>query len=104
MPSALTAVDVQDLPDDERSVLEVDDRLDDIANLTHPAKRVELGEGFVRLGRVHRGADDAERDGVDPDAAGRVLDRQRLGDRISAADRLSEQGSVVATSRTTPGC
>jgi hypothetical protein len=34
---ALAAVDVQDLSSDERGVLEVDDRLDDVVDLTHPA-------------------------------------------------------------------
>jgi hypothetical protein len=81
----LAAVDVHDLPGDERGVLEVDDRVGHVADLAHPAERVQRGQGLVRLGRVHRGADDAEREGVDPDAAVRVLGRQRPGDRGQAA-------------------
>ena len=85
VPGALASVDVHDLPGDERCVLEVDDHLDHVADLAHPAERVQRGQGLVRLGRVYRGADDAECEGVDPDAAVRVLGRQRLGDRGQAA-------------------
>ncbi|GHK01142.1 hypothetical protein SY2F82_29390 [Streptomyces sp. Y2F8-2] len=37
--SALAAVDVEDLSGDERGVLQVDDRVDDVAHLAHPAQR-----------------------------------------------------------------
>src|ERR1700722_10935074 len=79
---ALTAVDVQNIPGDERGVLHVDDGVHDIPDLADPAERVKRGERVVRLGCVHRGADDAQCDGVDPDAAVRVLDCQCLGDSV----------------------
>src|SRR5258705_13021771 len=85
MAGALAAVDVQDLAGDERGGFEVGDGVDDVADLAHPADRVQTGKDLVGLGRVHRGADDAWGDRVDPDAAGGVLDRQRPGDRVEAA-------------------
>src|SRR3954452_21553515 len=61
LPTAgvLAAVDAQDLAGHERRMLEIEDRLGDIAGLAHAADRVELGERLVgRLG-VHRRLDDA---------------------------------------------
>jgi hypothetical protein len=40
MSGSLAAVDVQSLAGDERRLLEVDDALDDVADLGHPAERV----------------------------------------------------------------
>ena len=54
-----------------------------VADLAHPADGCRPAR-LVRLG-VHRGPDDAGRDGVDPDAACRVLDGQRPGDRVQPA-------------------
>ena len=67
----LAAVDVQDLAGDERRRLQEEDAVDDVADLAHAPERVEPGERVVGLRRVLRRLDDARRDGVDPDAAGR---------------------------------
>src|SRR5207249_11471826 len=53
LPTAgvLAAVDAQDLAGHERRMLEIENRLGDIAGLAHAADRVELGERPVgRLG------------------------------------------------------
>src|SRR5689334_3776426 len=90
VPRALAAVDVQDLAGDERGVLEEDDGVGDVADRAEPADRVQAGQELVGLGRVHGGGDDAGRDRVEADAAGRVLDGQGLGRRVEAA--LGERG------------
>ena len=68
-----------------RGVLEVDHRVDDVAHLAHPADREQFAEGLVVLLGMHRSLDDARRDSVDANAAGGVLDRQRLGSGLHAA-------------------
>src|SRR5260370_29024911 len=70
LPTAgvLAAVDAQDLAGHERRMLEIEDRIDDIAGLAHAADRVELGERLVaRLGG-HRWFDDARGDRVNAHA------------------------------------
>ena len=47
---ALAAVDVQDLAGHERGAFEIQDRVDDVADLAHAADRVQRGERRVRLG------------------------------------------------------
>src|SRR5207237_3861795 len=79
LPTAgvLATVDAQDLAGHEGRMLEVEDRLGDIAGLAHAADRVELGERLVgRLG-VHRCLDDAGGDRVDAHTAAGELDGQR---------------------------
>ena len=49
MSGALAAVDVQDLAGDERRVLQIQDGVDDIVDVAHPAERMQAGEGGVRL-------------------------------------------------------
>ena len=44
MDGAHAAVDMQDLARDERGGLQVDHRVDDVANLAHPADRLQGGE------------------------------------------------------------
>ena len=43
----LAAVDVQGLAGDERGSLEVEDRVDDVADLAHPAQRVQGRQALV---------------------------------------------------------
>src|SRR5882757_6551820 len=57
---ALAAVDVQDLAGHELSGLQISDRFDDVADVTHPADRMQRSERVVGLLGVHRSADDAE--------------------------------------------
>src|SRR5438445_11271329 len=49
LPTAgvLAAVDAQDLAGHEGRMLEIEDRLDDIAHLAHAANRVELGKPLL---------------------------------------------------------
>ena len=87
----LSAVYVQDLSGDVRRGLQEQDAVHDVADLAHPPERGKpVTEAFVAFRRVHRGLDDARRDGVDPDAAGGVLDGQRPGGRGQAA--LGQRG------------
>src|SRR5580693_2695936 len=71
---ALAAVDVQDLSSHELGGLQIRDRFDDVADVAHPADRMQRGERVVGLLGVHRSADDARRHRVDAHAASRVLD------------------------------
>ena len=65
----LTAVDVQDLPGDERGPLEIEDPLDDVVDLTDSSERVKLPQPLVGF-RIEAGIlDDPERNRVDPHAA-----------------------------------
>ena len=57
---------------------------------TRPSGGSWLPSPCVAFRRVHRGLDDAGRDGVDPDAARGVLHGQRLGDGRQAA--LGQRG------------
>jgi DNA-binding CsgD family transcriptional regulator len=85
------AVDVQDLAGDVRRRLQEQDAVDHVADLAGPAhRRQPVAQPFVAVGRVHRGLDDARRDGVDPDAARGVLDGQGSGHRGQAA--LGQRG------------
>src|SRR5947209_11418087 len=85
MPGRLAAVDVECLPRDERGPLQVEDPVDDVANLSHPTERVNGGRAVVRCGVVHRRLDHSERDRIDADAAFRIFDRQRASDRVQPA-------------------
>ena len=49
MARALAAVDVGDLAGDERGLLQVEDRADDVVDLAHPMDGVERGLGAVRV-------------------------------------------------------
>ncbi len=73
MACALPAVDVQDLAGDKCSAVQVEDRLNDVVDLTHMADRVQLAQGIVSFGGVHRGFDDARRHGVGADASLGIL-------------------------------
>ena len=73
----LAAVDVQELAGDVRRVLQEQDAVNHVADLPHAPERGKLAaEPLVAFRRVHRGLDDARRDGVDPDAARGVLHGQ----------------------------
>ena len=76
---------MQDLAGDERRLLQVQDRLDDVVDLGHTPERMLCGERAAGVLRMHQGAHHAERDGIDADVPRRVLDRQRLGRRDQAA-------------------
>ena len=65
----LPAVDMQDLARDECGPFEIQDPVDDIADLANPAEGVEGGLARVGCGFVQRSPDHSERDGVDPYAA-----------------------------------
>ena len=69
MASGPTSVDVQDLAGDEHGSLEIQDPVDDVLDLAHPAERVKLGEARVGRTIVHRSLDDSGGDGIHPHAA-----------------------------------
>src|SRR4051795_11966124 len=97
MSGALTAVDVQGLAGDERGTFEIEDPVDDIADLAGPTDGVQRSARLVGLGAVRRRLDDAQRDGVGSDSPRRILDRQRAGDRgKSALCQCGERGGRLA--------
>ena len=77
MSGGLPAVDMQDLARDECGLFEIQDPVDDIADLANPAEGVEGGLARVGCGFVQSSPDHSERDSVDPYAALRVLYCQR---------------------------
>src|SRR4051794_22204621 len=80
MSGGLSAVDVQGLAGDERGTFEIDDPVDDVADLAGPTDGVQRSARLVGLGAVRRRFDDAQRDGIGSDSSSRILDRQRAGD------------------------
>ena len=77
----LAAVNVQRLAGYERRSLEIEDRVDDVADFADAPQRVEGLEPVVGRGVVVGCLDDPERDRVDADAARGVFDRQRTAGR-----------------------
>jgi hypothetical protein len=69
MTSGLPAVDVQNLTGDKGRSLEIQDSVDDVADLSDVAERVKLAELLVGGDIVRGRVDDAERDRVDAHAA-----------------------------------
>ncbi len=61
----------------ERRSLEIEDRVDDVADFAYAPQRVEGLEPLVGRGVVGGCLDNAERDRVDSDAARGVFDRKR---------------------------
>src|SRR5260221_11397228 len=84
---ALTTVDVKDFARHEAGRLEVEDRVDDVGDLTHMADRVQDAKLRMRLDGMHRRLDGAQGHGVHPDTVLRILDRERFGRSIQAALR-----------------
>src|SRR5215208_6121281 len=87
VPGTLTAVHMQDLTGDERRVLQIKNRVDDIVDLAETTDRMQFRQRVVRRRIMHRGADHAERHRVRADSTVRVLDRQRLGHSVQPAFR-----------------
>ena len=69
MSRGLTPVDVQGLAGDERGLFEIQDRVDDVADLANSADGVKADHVFVGGRVVLRGLDDPRGDGVDSDAS-----------------------------------
>jgi len=55
VPGRLPTVDVQDLAGDEGGPLEIQDAVDDVADLADPAEGVECRQALVRRGVVYGG-------------------------------------------------
>src|SRR5260221_8431605 len=92
VPGDLTAVDMQRLATDERGPVEIEDSVDDVADLAQPAKRLEAGHARVGRGVVHGSLDHAEGDRVDPHAMGRVFGGERACHRSQPALGEGSQG------------
>src|SRR4051794_27439972 len=73
----LAAVDMQRLAGDEPCSLEVEHCVDDVTDVADAPQRVEAFQPEVGRGVVGGCLDDAERDGVHPDAMHGVFNRQR---------------------------
>src|SRR5581483_4483525 len=70
---------------DESGAFEIQDRVDDIADFPNSSQRMEGSHTLVGRGVVRGGLDDAEGDGIDPDALAGVFDRQRTAGRHESA-------------------
>ena len=70
----------------ERCVLEIEHRVDDVRNFTHPSEWVTLRPRRVITPGVHRRVNDAGRHGVEPDVIRRVLQRQTARSLKSAGN------------------
>src|SRR5215472_7935214 len=62
----------------ERGALEIEHRVDDIRNFTHPSQGMKLCQLRMITLSVHRRVNDGRRHRVEPDVARRVFQRQRL--------------------------
>src|SRR5580704_13822837 len=62
----------------ERRILEIEHRVDDVRNFTHPSEGMKLRQRRMISLVVHRRVDDAGRHCVEPDVVRRVFQRQRL--------------------------
>ena len=79
MTCALAPIDVKDFASHEGCRLEVKDRANDVGDFAHMADGVQGIELRVRVDGVHRRFDDPRRDGVHPNTAPCILDRERFG-------------------------
>src|SRR6516225_3472946 len=62
----------------ERGALEIEHRVDDIRNFTHPSQGTQLRQLRMITLSVHRRVNDGRRHRVEPDVVRRVFQRQRL--------------------------
>ena len=77
MARALTAVDVQDLASHETRRLEIQNRSDDVGDLSHAAQRLQGAQPAVPIGRVHWGLDDTQRNRIPAIGTARAPSRLR---------------------------
>jgi hypothetical protein len=62
----------------ERGVLEIEHRVADVRNFTHPSEGMKLRQLRMITLSVHRRVNDSRRHRVEPDVVRRVFQRQRL--------------------------
>jgi hypothetical protein len=62
----------------ERGVLEIEHRVHDVRNFTHPSEGMKLRQRRMIILGVHRRVDVAGRDRIEPDIVRRILQRQRF--------------------------
>src|SRR6478672_5277307 len=74
----LAAIDMNGLARHEARRFQKEDRADDLRDLAHPAKRVQLGELRMCFDGMKWRLDDAGRNRVHSDAELCILDRQRF--------------------------
>src|SRR5450755_4350376 len=72
----LPAIDVNGLARHEARRLQIEDRAYDVRDLTHPAKRMQLGKLRMCFDGMHRRLDDPGRNRIHSDAELGILDRQ----------------------------
>ena len=72
----LTAVDMKNFPCDEFRSVEVNHRVNDIRDFPHSAHRMQRCHRLMSLDRMHRGFDNAWRNGIYAQIIFRVFDRQ----------------------------
>ena len=79
MACALTAVGVKDFVRHETYRLKVEDRANDVGDLTHMAERVQCVELRMCFACIHWRLDNPQCDRIHPDTALRIPDREGLG-------------------------
>src|SRR6185312_7382196 len=87
VPRTLATIHMQDLAGDEVGILQIEDRVDDVVDLTETTDRMKFRQGVVGRRIVHRRSDYPEGDSVGANTAAGTFDRQRLGYRVQPAFR-----------------
>ena len=59
MTGGLPSIDVKDLACHKSRAIKVEDRIDDVGYIPHPAHRVECTQRLMRFSRMHRRLDDS---------------------------------------------
>ena len=74
--SGLTAIDMKNFPCDKFCSVEVNHRIDDIRDFSHSAHWMQRCQSLMGLDRMHRGFDNAWRNGIHAYVTLRVFDRE----------------------------
>jgi hypothetical protein len=75
----------------ERGVLEIEHRVDDVRNFTHPSEGMKLGQHRMIILGVHRRVGVAGGHRVEPDVVRRVFQRQRLARQATKSSQRTFQ-------------
>ncbi len=79
VPGTLPTIHMQDLTRHKPGRLQVNNGLDDIADVPHPPNRMQAPQCLMGFFGMHRRLDNPGTHGIDPNPAFGVLDRQGFG-------------------------
>ena len=74
---------MQDLAGDEAGILQIEDRVDDVVDLSEATDRMQFGQGVAGRRIVHRRANHPERDSIHSNAAASIFDRDEPIGRVT---------------------